>query len=139
MGIEVGNFLESPKDAFAQKIDSEELPWFGMLSSGFNHDINRRKSDIVAKLPSFNESYHSSNLTSNTSDLQAKPKYEHKTITNRYKKENNETKIDAPVFGSFSPDDAFLCQPSQSKSKEKQAKKIAWDDDELLFAVAENN
>lgn len=119
----------------------EDLPSFGSLVYDANQLSNRSKSQNVSELSKMAGKSSSKPLSANKeSEYQAKSSND-QSISGRYKGKDKFGSIpkDAPGFGSFGIQNAFTRGDKlNSNHQEKVKKPSICDDDELLFAVAQN-
>ena len=127
------------QDIFGDKNKvSDDAPSFGNLvwDTSKSHNSNRRKSHNMGDVwPLDKLAEQNSSVTNFDSNMWQK------STSNQYQ---GETKFyGAPAFSSFGKEDAFLGKDTKNKSKSEKSKKpkkqSVWDDDELLFAVTQNN
>ena len=127
--------ISNNQDLFGKQ-DNDDLPAFGhLLASDQKEDLNRRKSQHVGQASSFADL-----TTFGISNDNEQPK----SITSRYLKQdsfnvfNNAPSF--PWFGAVDQHDELMdvINPSENKNK-PQMKQSIWDDDELMFAVAQND
>lgn len=109
----------------------EDLPAFGSLLNNYNkEDANRRKSQYVSSSSAFGD------LTAFASE-----ESNNKSITHKYMKKDSFGAFgSSSVFPSFGTSMAKDSSMSEQKPSEKLKPKVSiWEDDELMFAVAQND
>lgn len=119
----------------------EDLPSFGSLVYDANQQSNRSKSQNVSELTKM-----AGKSSSKPHSANKEPEYQTKasndpSISSRYKGKDKFGAMpkDAPGFGSFGAPNAFSSGGKLSSNHQEKVKKPSiCDDDELLFAVAQN-
>ena len=131
------------QDAFAERFKfsiEEDLPWFGSLVADQNQ-LSRRKSQNVSGKSVFSDAHLSTNSSVSKNVSQAKSTSDRASALHTSQKNKtsyNKTNIDFSASGGKQYSNLF--QNSKSKiEKSKEKKPSMWEDDELLFAVAQND
>jgi serine/threonine protein kinase len=117
-----------------RKATEEDLPSFGSLVNDETQSINRRKSHYAPEI---------GRLGSNMKNVNAEDEFQIKSkndlsIKNSYQN-YKEPQQDAPGFGAFGMISYNNNINANVKPSSKPKKQSIWDDDELLFAVANPN
>lgn len=114
----------------------DEAPSFGSLvcDATRSQDAVRKQSHHMSELSPLAKLAEKNKASSSNPKTEAAPK----SIKEKYE---NSKFSNAPAFASFGKQDLFLRGDNKSKSQQpnKPKKQSICDDDELLFAVAQNN